>query len=677
MTPQTTNVTVANGDVLKSKQDGLISTAIVPPPAAVDKAVMLDAALAYARRGWHVFPCHTPRPDGKCDCGKRDCQHIAKHPRWEEVTLEHGFKDATTDPAVIRAWWERWPTANVAIATGAKSGIEVVDPDGEEGLDDLAKLEATHGRLPDTPTELTPGGGKHLFFKYEPGKKNTTDADATSIDLKTDGGYVVVAPSLHKVGRRYAWELSAHPDDLPLADMPAWLRAIFPDKNAPRPAAITSTTTGTQTTTTTESIPEGRRNSTLTSKAGTMHRRDMSPAAITAALWLENVEKCKPPLDRSEVERIVASVTRYAPAAPSNGVYNAPDLPPLVLADLDAPPEDPEAETILHLTTTRPARTDQVLHPAITATNGTGKTTWTVAELAATIFPDPKWAVPGILPVGLCILAGRPKVGKSWLALQIAHAVGTGGRVLDQTVERGRVLFLALEDNPRRLKERTTKQGIPGTADVVFRTDFKLHDGGLADLITEIAGGGYSLVVLDTLTRALGGRADQSDEAAMTPVMSALQKIAFDHDCCVLLIDHHRKTGVGGADVIDSVLGSTTKTGHSDAILGLFKERGKSGAVLKITGRDVEERELALTWDTLTWSWQLVGNVTDLTLTERRQEILAALQQLGTATLTAISNATGQQKGNANHRLQDMVNAGLIWRKTVDKEIVYMLPHTE
>lgn len=98
---------------------------------------------------------------------------------------------------------------------------------------------------------------------------------------------------------------------------------------------------------------------------------------------------------------------------------------------------------------------------------------------------------------------------------------------------------------------------------------------------------------------------------------------------------------------------------------------------MKITGRDVEERELALTWDTLTWSWQLVGNVTDLTLTERRQEILAALQQLGTATLTAISNATGQQKGNANHRLQDMVNAGLIWRKTVDKEIVYMLPHTE
>lgn len=668
MTPQTTNVTAASGDVLKSKSSGLNSTAIVPPTVAVDKAVMLDAALAYARRGWHVFPCHTPRPDGKCDCGKRDCDDIGKHPR-----TAHGFKDATTDEATIRAWWRKWPTANIGGAAGIKSGFDAADPDGEAGLDDLAKLEAKHGALPDTPNSITGGGGKHLFFKHVPGKKNTVKADGLSIDLRTTGGYVILPPSLHRSGRRYEWEATAHPDDLPLADMPAWLRAIFPDRGAPRPAAAITTET------TTETIPEGRRNATLTSKAGALHRNNWSPAAITAALWLENTEKCKPPLDRSEVERIVASVTRYPVVPRTNGVYHAPDLPPLELADLDAPLELAD-EAVLHMAaTTRrtAARTDQVLHPAITATNGTGKTTWTVAELAATIFPDPKWAVPGILPVGLCILAGRPKVGKSWLALQIAHAVGTGGRVLDQTVERGRVLFLALEDNPRRLKERTTKQGIPGTADVVFRTDFKLHDGGLADLITEIAGGGYSLVVLDTLTRALGGRADQSDEAAMTPVMSALQKIAFDHDCCVLLIDHHRKTGVGGADVIDSVLGSTTKTGHSDAILGLFKERGKSGAVLKITGRDVEERELALTWDTLTWSWQLVGNVTDLTLTERRQEILAALQQLGTATLTAISNATGQQKGNANHRLQDMVNAGLIWRKTVDKEIVYMLPHTE
>ena len=584
------NVTAGYGDVRGDLSKNNYNAIVSPPAQTVN--VLLDAALAYARHGWHVFPCHTPRPDGKCSCGK-PCDRVGKHPRWQEGTLEHGVTDATNDPATITAWWHTWPDANIGGAAGAKSGFDAADPDGEAGLDDLARLEVKHGALPDTPTSITGGGGKHLLFKHEPGKKNTVDADDLEIDLRTDGGYIILPPSLHKSGRRYEWEASAHPDDTPLAVMPSWLRALFPDRDAPpRPTAITTTngTTGTQT-----DIPEGRRNSTLTSKAGSMHRANYSPEAITSALWIENTEKCKPPLDRSEVERIVASVTRYAPAAPSNGVYHAPDLPPLDLADLSAP-LDLEDEAALHAAaTTRPAAADLVMHPAITTTGKILKTSWTVAELAAATFPDPKWSLPGILPVGLCLLAGRPKVGKSWLALQIAHAVGTGGRVLDQTVERGRVLFLALEDNPRRLKDRTTKQAIPGAADIVFKTDFKLHDGGLADLVLEIANGGYSLVVIDTITRALGGTADQSDERSMTPVFSALQKVAFDHDCCVLLVDHHRKPSIGGGDVIDDVLGSTTKTGHSDAILGLFKQRGVAGAVLKIVGRDVEERELALT----------------------------------------------------------------------------------
>ena len=353
MTPQTTNVTAGPGDVPESKKTDNY-TAILPPAAATGKAqaaALLDAAPAYAARGWHIFPCYTPRPDGTCDCDNPKCTDIGKHPR-----TAHGFLDATTDEATIRSWWRKWPDANIGAAAGVKSGFDAADPDGEEGLDDLAKLEATNGALPDTPTSITGGGGKHLLFKHEPGKKNTVKADGLSIDLRTTGGYVILPPSLHRSGRRYAWEATAHPDDLPLADMPSWLRAIFPDRDAPRPAAPITTTTGTQTTT--ESIPEGRRNSTLTSKAGTMHRRNMSPAAITAALWLENTEKCKPPLDRSEVERIVASVTRYAPAAPSNGVYHAPDLPPLDLADLDAPPEDYAEEAALHAAaTTRPART--------------------------------------------------------------------------------------------------------------------------------------------------------------------------------------------------------------------------------------------------------------------------------------------------------------------------------
>jgi Bifunctional DNA primase/polymerase, N-terminal len=71
--------------------------------------VLVDAALAYAARGWPVFPLHTPTPAG-CSCGHLDCGSIGKHPR-----TKHGVKDATTDEAQIRAWWKRWPHANMAL----------------------------------------------------------------------------------------------------------------------------------------------------------------------------------------------------------------------------------------------------------------------------------------------------------------------------------------------------------------------------------------------------------------------------------------------------------------------------------------------------------------------------------------------------------------------------------
>src|SRR5215510_641064 len=96
---------------------------------------MLDTALTYAARGWHVFPCHTPTEHG-CSCRKQDCPDVGKHPR-----TQHGLKDATTDEATIRRWWTMWPEANIAIRTGAVSGLVVLDVDrrngGAESLRDL------------------------------------------------------------------------------------------------------------------------------------------------------------------------------------------------------------------------------------------------------------------------------------------------------------------------------------------------------------------------------------------------------------------------------------------------------------------------------------------------------------------------------------------------------------
>lgn len=121
------------------------------------------------------------------------------------------------------------------------------------------------------------------------------------------------------------------------------------------------------------------------------------------------------------------------------------------------------------------------------------RTAWTLAELYATDFPPPRFVVPDLLPAGLTILAGRPKLGKSWLALQVAAAVGAGQTVLDQAAEGGRVLYLALEDTPGRLKDRALKQQIPGHAAITFHTAWApLAQQGLVDLLLA-AGQGYRL----------------------------------------------------------------------------------------------------------------------------------------------------------------------------------------
>jgi len=253
------------------------------------------------------------------------------------------------------------------------------------------------------------------------------------------------------------------------------------------------------------------------------------------------------------------------------------------------------------------------------------KTSWTAAELLAADFPEPQWAVPGIIPTGLTFLAGRPKVGKSWLALQVAIAVGTGGRVLDRQVTQGRVLYLALEDNARRLKERARKQGMPRDALVHFETSWRcLTNGGLDDL--QAIASQYQVIIMDTLSRALG-RADQGDLADMTTLVGALQEMAIEHEIAFLIIDHHRKPSGYEGNPIDDIVGSTAKSAVADAALGLFTQQGKRGATLKVTGRDVEWQDLVLDWDPITCCWQYTGTAEEVELMGRRGDVLAVLQE--------------------------------------------------
>lgn len=295
-----------------------------------------------------------------------------------------------------------------------------------------------------------------------------------------------------------------------------------------------------------------------------------------------------------------------------------------------------------------------------------------------TSWPVPVWAIPNILTAGLGILAGVPKVGKSWLALQIAQAVAAGGRVFGEKVAQGNVLYVALEDSPRRLQDRMAKQGWPKglAADFITIGEFPkqigdLRKGGADKLAAFIQERGYSLVVIDTLARSVGG--DQLDYQQMTRGLTPLQEMAHAKNCCVLLLDHHKKPNGMISDVISDILGSTAKGATADTALGLYRERGKAGAKLAITGRDVEEKTLALTFDRVTGCWQFDGDADALELTDSRQQLLAAIGGLGKATIPDIVEATGRNKGTLYRVLQDMVTAGLLSTVAGSRGVVYYI----
>lgn len=304
---------------------------------------------------------------------------------------------------------------------------------------------------------------------------------------------------------------------------------------------------------------------------------------------------------------------------------------------------------------------------------------WSVRDLLSYQFPEPVWAVPNLIPAGLSILAGRPKIGKSWLALQVAIAAGTGGIVLGERVEQRNVFYLALEDSERRIKDRLSKQGCPLDASIMVKTEWApLIETGLNHLLKLIEKHTFTLVIVDTLARwAAVRKAD--DESLVAQRLSELQRYAVQNNIAVLLVDHHRKPGASSVtDVIDDVMGATAKTSIADAALGLYRQRGQQGAELKLTGRDVLERELAVQLDHELMCWQLLGDAAGVKANTLQREILDTLAESfgGECTATDLARFLGRDKSNIRKELVELANRGRLIRgeKKQGREIKYKLP---
>ncbi|MGO9569025.1 MAG: bifunctional DNA primase/polymerase [Desulfomonilaceae bacterium] len=313
---------MSNTQLSKEKQRQIASTEDRP-------ALLLQAALEYATRGLAVFPLYWIDEHGNCACGKPDCgSDGGKHPLWDKRDLLHGYLNATTNPEQIRTWWDRWPLANIGIATGRKSGLIVIDVDPRKGGDEsYGSLKETHG-LPVTVTALTGGGGWHDYLRPENGIGFTCKTDMwPGIDIKADGGYVVAPPSNHISGHTYQWEDAYHPNDLEIAAVPVWMAGLLPKKTETTDTAQHQTPRkeGRETLKGQESarythqivkpnipigepIPKGQRKVTLFAYA-TSFRDDTNRTenSVLGILLGINAKWCKPPLEEKVVKARVVS----------------------------------------------------------------------------------------------------------------------------------------------------------------------------------------------------------------------------------------------------------------------------------------------------------------------------------------------------------------------------------
>ena len=479
---------------------------------------LLREALQYAARGWQVLPLHTPTPEG-CTCRNPDCKSAGKHPR----TIS-GLKDASEDAGIIQGWWERWPEANVGIATGPDSRLCVLDVDGEDGQASLAALES----LPQTLRALTGRTGNHgerkgfhLYFTFPNGAtiSNSAGRLGKGLDIRGSGGYVVAPPSIHSSGLHYEWDT----DGSTIADLPAWLIAKL---SKPALAIVSTPRNG---------ILEGQRNSTLLSLAGSMHKRGMTSESIAAALQEENRQSCSPPLSEDEVSGIVASVQRYPQGSTTHKTRHA-DV--RCLADV------------------KPLEVEWLWEPYV--------------------------------PLKMItVVSGDPGAGKTFLALALAASLTRGERIVTGArVAPCNVLYLSNENSPEHVT-RPRFDALEGDVSRFFLLDGTKAEDGTAGRITladleqleeAIVKHETRLVIIDPLQSFLGSDVDSHRANQTRPIFDGLIRLS-EKTGCAMLITRHLSKGLGGSALYRG-MGSIDITGAARSELLVAKEPDQAGRIV-------------------------------------------------------------------------------------------------
>jgi AAA domain len=301
---------------------------------------------------------------------------------------------------------------------------------------------------------------------------------------------------------------------------------------------------------------------------------------------------------------------------------------------------------------------------------GPAKEAFSAEELNQMRFDPIKYVVPGYIVEGLTLLAGKPKIGKSWLLLHAADAVARGGFTLGVLCEEGDVLYAALEDNKRRLQSRMTK--LFGTSGWPSRLHFtcemsRLTEGGLDYIKSWIESAKWPrLVIIDTLAMVrMPNRKDLTAYDADYAAVKQLRDLAHKCGIAIVLVHHLRKAEAD--DAFDTISGTLGLTGAPDTVMVIKRDAG--GTMLHARGRDLIEIEKALSFNADTCIWTVLGDAAIVRRSGERAAVIAALEEAGNEPLTAneIATAGNMKSVNVRSLLVKMKKDGVIKRAAYGK----------
>ena len=240
--------------------------------------------------------------------------------------------------------------------------------------------------------------------------------------------------------------------------------------------------------------------------------------------------------------------------------------------------------------------------------------TISMSELYENVYSKKPPLIDGFLYTGTYLFVGAPKLGKSFFMAQLAYHISTGTPLWGYPVKQGTVLYLALEDDYRRLQERLYRMfGTEQTDKLFFSVSAHNIGNGLDDQLKSFVAEhpDTSLIIIDTLQKIRETGGDSYSYANDYDIITKLKKFTDSHGICMLLVHHTRKQQAD--DKFDMISGTTGLLGAADGAFLLYKEkRTSNSAVLEISGRDQQDQRLYLIRDTEKLSWDLERSETEL-----------------------------------------------------------------